>query len=590
MNKISQEIALDYIVAFMPGHVYWKDLEGIYLGCNDRQARSLGLVSSAEIIGKTDFELPWPAGSAEIFRKNDLQVIETGMSVVAEEKALIDGEKSILLTEKIPLQDKQGRVIGVLGISVDITDRKKLEAELQIAKEAAEAANHAKSEFLANMSHDIRTPLTGIIGASQLLFDYLRTEESIHILNIIIASSERLLHLLNHILAGISAENINEGLINLEIVDLDDKLKSIYELELPQALVKDLNLKLLIDPKIPKYLKCDILKLERILINLIGNSLKFTEKQGHIEIGAKVIDSNNHMVEIEFSVTDTGIGIPSQQSAQIYDHFARINPADEGKYSGNGIGLFIVKKYIDLLGGTIHFSSKEGEGTSFVFNLKFEIVTTLDNQYDINKTEKLSLAKLHALSKDNDEGDKKIVHPTILLIEDEPLIRVVIQKLFEGCGATVYAVEDGEKGLIEAKKRKYDLIVTDIGLPDMSGDEFTAAFRQWEKKSTHSTTIAGLTAHADEPLKESCLFAGMDYIFIKPINMEMTNMILNNIRKGNRVIQKKGIKNERLSHQSINFFGFIFISITSGLFQACHRRNHLSNLLHTRSRMHKRHH
>ena len=175
------ETALLNIVANMPGHVYWKDRDGVYLGCNDRQARSLGFNSADNVIGKTDQELPWAVGVAENFRKNDIHVMETGVAQVLEELSYMDGKQVIVLSQKIPLKNKNGKIVGILGISFDITERKKMEEDLRHAKEAAEAADHAKTEFIANMGHDIRTPLTGIIGMSGILADEVqRPDEKEH--------------------------------------------------------------------------------------------------------------------------------------------------------------------------------------------------------------------------------------------------------------------------------------------------------------------------------------------------------------------------------------------------------------------------
>ncbi|MBA2650672.1 MAG: PAS domain-containing protein, partial [Tatlockia sp.] len=165
------ESTLENIVTHMPGHVYWKDKNGVYLGCNNLQAKSLGFKSGYEIIGKSDFDLPWGKDKAELFRKIDTHIMETGKTEIIEERARVDEKDSIVLSHKSPMRNKDGEIVGILGISIDITDRKKMEEDLRHAKSAAEVANKAKSEFIANMSHDIRTPLTGIIGMTQEMFN-----------------------------------------------------------------------------------------------------------------------------------------------------------------------------------------------------------------------------------------------------------------------------------------------------------------------------------------------------------------------------------------------------------------------------------
>ena len=152
----------------MPGHVYWKDKNGVYLGCNNRQARVLGLQYGYEIVGKTDFDLPWGENKAAMFQRNDKHIMETGDTEIIEEEAQVDGKNAIVLSHKSPMRNKQGEITGILGISIDISDRKKIEIDLQRAKELAEAASKAKTEFLENMRHDIRTPLTGIPDSQKL--------------------------------------------------------------------------------------------------------------------------------------------------------------------------------------------------------------------------------------------------------------------------------------------------------------------------------------------------------------------------------------------------------------------------------------
>ena len=162
-------LALDNILANLPGHVYWKDQSGTYLGCNDTQAQNLGFKSGSEIIGKTDFELPWPEASATMFRENDLAVMESGETLLTEEPSKMGGIDAIVLSHKIPLRNATGNIIGILGLSIDITKQKDAETQLTGAKEKAEAANRAKSAFIANMSHDIRTPITGMLGLAHSL-------------------------------------------------------------------------------------------------------------------------------------------------------------------------------------------------------------------------------------------------------------------------------------------------------------------------------------------------------------------------------------------------------------------------------------
>lgn len=167
--KIESDVILENLLANIPGHVYWKNKQGLYLGCNDKQAQSLGFLQGSDVVGKTDFELPWDTLSAQKFWENDRLVLETGQSRTVEESAKVNGKPATMLSLKAPLKDTKGFIIGVLGISVDISKQKEAESKLIQALAAAEAANQAKTEFLENMRHDIRTPLAGITGCAEAI-------------------------------------------------------------------------------------------------------------------------------------------------------------------------------------------------------------------------------------------------------------------------------------------------------------------------------------------------------------------------------------------------------------------------------------
>jgi len=176
---VSELLEKDYyedILAHVPGHVYWLNKENIYLGCNDLHAKNAGLSSRHDVVGKRNSDMPWKDQAEEIDALN-IKAMKSGVPISREEHAVLNGEKLIFLSQKVPMRNKSGEIIGILGISVDITEQKKLHTELQLAKNAADVANKAKTEFIANMSHDIRTPLSGVVGMSQLLIDIPYTNE-----------------------------------------------------------------------------------------------------------------------------------------------------------------------------------------------------------------------------------------------------------------------------------------------------------------------------------------------------------------------------------------------------------------------------
>lgn len=274
---ILQEVSDYYetILSLMPGHVYWLDRNNIYLGCNELQAMDAG-IARKDIVGKRNKDLPWKEQAAELDRINE-EVMSTGISQTAIETAeMMDGQR-IYHSEKVPLfRDEE--VIGLLGISIDITKLKQIEQELSEAKEKAEQANLAKTEFIANMSHDIRTPLTGIIGLSKFLEESAQNGEDKQYARWVNDSGEQLLKLLNGILDIIAAENLQVEDLNEESFNLSECIEDVLRLERPALHHKNLLLELHIDPAISPIVISDRFKLSHILLNLLGNAVKFTAK------------------------------------------------------------------------------------------------------------------------------------------------------------------------------------------------------------------------------------------------------------------------------------------------------------------------
>lgn len=267
------------ILSKLPTNVYWKDKNSVYIGCNERLAQSMGLPSRDAIRGMTDFDFDWGRNAAESFIAFDKKVMETGKALTTEDVfKQANGSVVTVLTNKTPLINKKGKTEGVLAISVDITDRKKMEKELHQAKIAAEAASHAKTEFIANMSHDIRTPLTGIIGMSQVIEDKAQNNEERNYAGMLHASGEQLLSLLNSVLEVVSSDNVSESDIHKESFDLRASVESIAALEHPTVAMKGIELKIEIDKSIPACVVSDQTKIHRILLNLLGNAIKFTKK------------------------------------------------------------------------------------------------------------------------------------------------------------------------------------------------------------------------------------------------------------------------------------------------------------------------
>lgn len=289
IEKENRQLKLDNqklvsLLDHLPGDIYWKDLNGVWLGVNNKGMESLKSMKVAnqksDVIGKTDYEL-FTKETADRFKENDLTVIKTKKSVSNEERnTLQDGTIIEQLSVKSPLFDENGEVIGIMGNTIDITKLKNTEQELTLAKEKAELASLAKSKFIANMSHDIRTPLTGIVGLSDMLFDTVIKDEAKEYAKMLHLSGEQLLSLLNSVLEIVSSDSINQDAIEVSSFELVEMLHNLFELELPALKLKNLSLDLKIDNDIPAIIQADKGKLYRIILNLLSNSIKFTEEGG----------------------------------------------------------------------------------------------------------------------------------------------------------------------------------------------------------------------------------------------------------------------------------------------------------------------
>ncbi|KTD38684.1 PAS domain-containing hybrid sensor histidine kinase/response regulator [Legionella oakridgensis] len=545
LNK--QKEYYESIIALMPGHVYWLDRNNVFLGCNDLQAKNAQLNSREEIVGKTNFDLPWKDQAEELNRINNL-VMETGQPQVEEEMALMANGLGTYLSQKVPLRDKKNNIIGVLGISLDITKQKNLEKELRDAKEKAEAASHAKTEFIANMSHDIRTPLSGIVGMSELLEEQVENADQKQYAAWVNECGEQLLGLLNGILDVVSSDNISEKDIHEEEFNLPQCLYDLVQLERPSTTLKGLELNIVIGQSVPPYILSDRTKIHRILLNLLGNAIKFTEKGG-ITIGVHCITQTSEQAQLRFSVEDTGIGIPKKMQKSVFDRFFRVNPSYKGIYTGHGIGLHIAQSYVKLLGGEIKLDSEEGVGTTFYFNLTFKIgegkhskstpLIKEQEEYEVKDTTTVS-----EKFKFNEHQSLPSEAPHVLLVEDNHIALKIAETFIFKIGCRYTSAMDGERALKLALSNQFDLIITDIGLPGISGHQLTRLIREWESASHKKPVpIIGLTAHVREEAKVECLASGMNEVFSKPITLELTQSILQQFVKLPKDINENRLKN-----------------------------------------------
>jgi two-component system, sensor histidine kinase and response regulator len=359
------------LIDHLPDFIYVKDTKGRFVVANMSLARDLGLETPDALIGKTDFDF-YPKELASSFFADEQNVISSGLVLLDQEEPVMDheGKMNPVLTTKVPLRDRGGRITGIAGVGRDITQRKKVEAAMREAREAAEAANRTKSEFLANMSHEIRTPMNGIIGMAELVLDTDLTAEQRGDLELLKQSANSLLEIINDILdfSKIEANRLELDLIEFALRDLVDAITKTLA---STASRKKLELNCHCAPNVPSKMIGDPGRLRQILVNLIGNAIKFTER-GRISLEVQLESFEAEHCILRFSVRDTGPGIPAEKQELIFSAFTQADPSTTRKFGGTGLGLTISARLADLMGGKIWVESRPGEGSTFHFTAKFK--------------------------------------------------------------------------------------------------------------------------------------------------------------------------------------------------------------------------
>lgn len=505
---------LDNILHYLPGFLYWKDTNSVYLGCNWNFAKAAGLPSPEAIVGKTDYNLAWKETEANFFRQGDREVLAGMPKYNVEEPQLqADGKHATVLASKVPLLGAKGETIGVLGIYSDITELKNAEEELRLAKGRAEVANRAKSNFLATMSHELRTPMNAILGMAQILEARHLSPEQEECVTIIRQSSNNLLALINDIL---DFAKLEAG--KLEIISQPFNLRVLLQETIfgMRHLVEDKNIKLIIkdDKDIPAELVGDSRRIQQVVINLLGNAIKFTE-HGRIRLMAKCEEKKDRKIRVKIIVEDTGIGIPKRKQQQIFERFTQLESKYSRRFEGSGLGLAISKQLVEAMGGNISVNSKENKGSQFWFVVPFTL----------SSSEEAVLAPLGSKTVATHENVANIQGARILLVEDNRLNQKVAKIMLEELGCVVDIVDNGKLALNLFKKAQYDLVFMDIGLPDMNGLEITRAMRARAGNSKRTPIIA-MTAHVLEEDKDNCFEAGADDVLTKPVMQLQLKAIL----------------------------------------------------------------
>lgn len=408
------------------------------------------------------------------------------------------------------------------------------------AKEESEDASRAKSEFLAVMTHEIRTPLNAIIGLSNSLYEQVKDNEQKQMLGNVIDSGNQLMHIVNDVLdfSKIEANKLSISHMKFHIVDL---LKRLHKIYLPQAEAKGIEFNLHLPNQRIAWMHGDANRLQQILINLVSNAIKFTEK-GKIDIFLKISKKHVNQDSLNFSIAinDTGIGLSDEQIDSLFNKFTQIDNSTTRKFSGTGLGLAISKKLAEKMGGTIQAKGKLGVGSSFVVKFAMETVKPpsveeakeLDDAFPIEllpsdlflsdkeETESSNSATISAETNDttSQQYSEKALTGNVLVVDDTHLNCVVIKNMLHNTQYNIDFASNGEEAIQKAQNKDYSIILMDCLMPVMDGFTATEKIREWEKQNDRFTPIIALTASALEETKEKCFASGMNDFLSKPLN------------------------------------------------------------------------
>lgn len=483
----------------VPDRIYFKDGQSRFLKCSRALAEIFGLKDPEQAVGKNDFDF-FSEEHARAAFEDEQRIISTGRPIigVTEKESWRDGHESWVLTTKMPYRNKDGAIIGTFGVSKDITAIKVAERELALARDVALESVRLKSEFLATVSHEIRTPMNGIIGMSGLLLDTELTVEQRDYAETVRDSADALLHIINDIL---DFSKIEAGKLTFEIIDFDlrDAVESTIDLLAHRAQAKGVELAAFLPEEVPTRLRGDPGRLRQVLVNLIGNAVKFTER-GEVVVRVAKESETERYLSLLFTVRDTGIGIAPEAQSRIFHSFTQADGSTTRKYGGTGLGLAISKQLVELMGGSLTVESSLGSGSTFSFTVRLELQPPETN---VAAPEKNILA-----------GQR------VLIVDDNATNQQVLQLQTKAWAMNRSCVASGTAALQLLRQEAqagtpYDMVILDMQMPEMDGLMLAKTIK--DDPCIAPAKLVMLTSYGkrfDAPTLEN---AGIAALLLKPV-------------------------------------------------------------------------
>jgi two-component system sensor histidine kinase/response regulator len=492
-----QQALLMSLMDSIPDPLFFKDCAGVYLGSNVAHLQRVGLTLE-QVQGRTCEQIYPPERAAAIRARDDATLAAGGRCITEEWITLGSGQTVLFETLTSPLRDREGKVLGLLGISRDITERKRQEEELRAAKEVAEAATRSKSDFLANMSHEIRTPMNAIIGLSHLVLKTELGPRQRDYVNKIQSAGQHLLGVINDIL---DFSKVEAGKLDLEDADVEIEklLDTTSSLIGEAAAAKGLELIIEVAQEVPAVVRGDALRLGQVLLNFTNNAVKFTDR-GEIGITVSVLERGANDSLLEFRVRDTGIGLAPEQVERLFSSFSQADMSTTRRYGGTGLGLAISKRLAELMGGSVGVESTPGVGSAFWFTARLR---TVERQPARELVPSLDLRGCRAL-----------------VVDDSFYARAAIVEMLQSMTFMVDEASGGAEAIDEIRSaaiegRPYDVVYLDWRMPGMDGMDTARRIRSLGLDCPPMLMM--VSAYGRDDLRREAEAAGIENVLVKPV-------------------------------------------------------------------------